>query len=208
MLLSSLLGGSFQGIQGIAGLPGNFQGTQGVQGVGSQGLQGLQGPQGLAGQFAGQGVQGLQGLQGTQGVPGLFAGQGAQGTQATQGLQGNLGIQGLSGLFAGQGVQGVSGGGGGSSLTISESNSNTPQYIGFVTNTSATSIGITQTNLTFVPSSGRLGIGVTFPQFSADVGGDVRVQSDNKVRFGGTSSSTNFYIQYNSTTNSLDFVAG
>jgi hypothetical protein len=206
VLLSSLLGGSFQGIQGPAGTPGNFQGTQGVQGL--QGTQSTQGLQGLAGQFAGQGLQGTQGTQGIQGISGLYVGQGAQGTQSTQGLQGNLGIQGLSGSFAGQGVQGISGGGGGSSLTISESNSNTPQYIGFVTNTSATSIGITQTNLTFIPSSGRLGIGVTSPQFSADVGGDIRVQSNNKMRFGGTSSSTNFYIQYNSTTNSLDFVAG
>jgi hypothetical protein len=28
------------------------------------------------------------------------------------------------------------------------------------------------------------------------------------MRFGGTAGSTNFYIQFNSTTNSLDFVAG
>jgi hypothetical protein len=28
------------------------------------------------------------------------------------------------------------------------------------------------------------------------------------MRFGGTSGTTNFYIQYNSTENSLDFVAG
>jgi hypothetical protein len=28
------------------------------------------------------------------------------------------------------------------------------------------------------------------------------------MRFGGTSGTTNFYIQYNSTTNSLDFVSG
>jgi hypothetical protein len=28
------------------------------------------------------------------------------------------------------------------------------------------------------------------------------------LRFGGTSNTTNYYIQFNSTTNSLDFVAG
>jgi hypothetical protein len=28
------------------------------------------------------------------------------------------------------------------------------------------------------------------------------------LRFGGTTGTTNFYIQYNSTTNSLDFVSG
>jgi hypothetical protein len=28
------------------------------------------------------------------------------------------------------------------------------------------------------------------------------------LRFGGTTGTTNFYIQYNSTTNSLDFISG
>jgi len=56
--------------------------------------------------------------------------------------------------------------------------------------------------------SGNLGVGVTAPAFKADIAGDVRVTSENKMRFGGTAGTTNFYIQYNSTTNSLDFVAG
>lgn len=38
--------------------------------------------------------------------------------------------------------------------------------------------------------------------------GDARITGANKARFGGTSATSNFYIQYNSTTNSLDFVAG
>lgn len=38
--------------------------------------------------------------------------------------------------------------------------------------------------------------------------GDARITGANKARFGGTSSTSNFYIHYNSTTNSLDFVAG
>jgi hypothetical protein len=56
--------------------------------------------------------------------------------------------------------------------------------------------------------SGNLGVGVTAPAFKADIAGDARVTSTNKMRFGGTAGTTNFYIQYNSTTNSLDFVAG
>ena len=56
--------------------------------------------------------------------------------------------------------------------------------------------------------SGSVGIGTTNPVFKAEIAGDVRITSSNKLRFGGTSGTTNFFIQYNSTTNSLDFVAG
>ena len=56
--------------------------------------------------------------------------------------------------------------------------------------------------------SGNLGVGATAPSFKADIAGDARVTSTNKMRFGGTAGTTNFYIQYNSTANSLDFVAG
>lgn len=59
-----------------------------------------------------------------------------------------------------------------------------------------------------ITSSGNLGIGTASPAFAADIAGDARVTSTNKMRFGGTAGTTNFYIQYNSTTNSLDFVAG
>lgn len=37
--------------------------------------------------------------------------------------------------------------------------------------------------------------------------GETRIRSSNKLKFGGTGATSNFYIQYNSTTNSLDFVA-
>jgi hypothetical protein len=57
-------------------------------------------------------------------------------------------------------------------------------------------------------STQRVGIGTASPAFAADIAGDARVQSTGKMRFGGTAGTTNFYIQYNSTTNSLDFVAG
>ena len=59
-----------------------------------------------------------------------------------------------------------------------------------------------------VDSSGNLGVGAVAPSFKADIAGDARVTSTNKMRFGGTAGTTNFYIQYNSTANSLDFVAG
>ena len=68
-------------------------------------------------------------------------------------------------------------------------------------------VGIGATVLTALPG-GSIGIGVTAPSFKADIAGDARITSTNKMRFGGTAGTTNFYIQYNSTTNSLDFVAG
>ena len=57
-------------------------------------------------------------------------------------------------------------------------------------------------------TSGLVGIGTTTPSFKADIAGDARITNTNKMRFGGTTATTNFYIQYNSTANSLDFVAG
>ena len=99
-----------------------------------------------------------------------------------------------------------------STLNIQTSASVTPQYLTYVGSAVTTVLGISTTNLfnlTFLPSSGYLGIGITTPLYAADIAnGDLRIQSTNKMRFGGTSSPTNFYIQYNSTTNSLDFVAG
>ena len=59
-----------------------------------------------------------------------------------------------------------------------------------------------------VTGIGSVGIGTAIPAFTADIAGDARITSTNKMRFGGTAGTTNFYIQYNSTANSLDFVAG
>jgi hypothetical protein len=64
------------------------------------------------------------------------------------------------------------------------------------------------TTATGVTTTSNVGIGTTNALFKIDVNGDVRVRSQNKMRFGGTAGTTNFYIQYNSTANSLDFVAG
>lgn len=182
--LSEILGQSF-------GAPRGFQGVQGVQGT-----QGSQGVQGRDGTSVSQGSQGLQGL---------------QGLQATQGTQG---LQGLSGLFAGQGVQGASsnGGGGGTTIGITTDSSSSSTSVLFVTETGTSGIATlrTNTNLLFDASNTRLGIGTTSsPKFTVDVTGDVRVRESNKVRFGGTSASTtNYYIQYNSQTDSLDFISG
>lgn len=59
-----------------------------------------------------------------------------------------------------------------------------------------------------VTSAGNVGINSTGPNYLVDVNGDVRITSSNRLRFGGTSNITSFFIQYNSTSNSLDFVVG
>jgi hypothetical protein len=78
--------------------------------------------------------------------------------------------------------------------------------VGTATSTGTASQRLQVTGGAYV--SDNLGVGVTAPAFKADIAGDARVTSTNKMRFGGTAGTTNFYIQYNSTTNSLDFVAG
>jgi hypothetical protein len=96
-----------------------------------------------------------------------------------------------------------------SGVAITSSSASTPQFIGFLTATSGTTASIlSSSTLTYIPSSGNLGVGASAPAFKLDIAGDARVQSTGKMRFGGTAGSSNFYIQYNSTTNSLDFVAG
>ena len=83
---------------------------------------------------------------------------------------------------------------------------NGPVFIGAATSTGTASQRLQVTGGAYV--SGNIGAAVTAPSFAVDVSGDARVQSTGKMRFGGTAGTTNFYIQYNSTTNSLDFVAG
>jgi hypothetical protein len=83
---------------------------------------------------------------------------------------------------------------------------NGPVFIGSGTSTGTASQRLQVTGGAYV--SGNLGVGATAPAFAADIAGDARVTSTNKMRFGGTAGTTNFYIQYNSTANSLDFVAG
>ena len=83
---------------------------------------------------------------------------------------------------------------------------NGPVVIGAATSTGTASQRLQVTGGAYV--SGNLGIGTASPAFAADIAGDARITSTNKMRFGGTAGTTNFYIQYNSTTNSLDFVQG
>ena len=94
-------------------------------------------------------------------------------------------------------------------VAITSSSASTPQFIGFLTTNSGTTTSIlSSSTLTYIPSSGNLGVGASSPSFKVDIVGDARVQSTGKMRFGGTAGTTNFYMQYNSSTNSLDFVAG
>ena len=83
---------------------------------------------------------------------------------------------------------------------------NGPVFIGAATSTGTATQRLQVTGGAYV--SGNIGAAVTSPSFAVDVSGDARVQSTGKMRFGGTAGTTNFYIQYNSTSNSLDFVAG
>lgn len=83
----------------------------------------------------------------------------------------------------------ATGGGGGSSQWIT---------IGI-----GTSAGISTTS--------NVGIGTTSStNFKLDILGDTRIQSTGRLHFGGAGISTtsNFSIRYNSTANSLDFIAG
>ena len=198
-LIPNVIAG-IQGLQGVIGI----QGVQGVQGV--QATQGTQGLQGLQGDVGYQGVQGLsnQGVQGSRGF---------QGTEGPTGIQGLQGLQGLTGLYAGQGTQGIAGagGGGGTVIEVQSDISDSTTNILFVADPTSPGIATLRTNpnLTFDASTSRIGIGTTtLPSFTVDVEGDVRVKSANKVRFGGTSGTTNYYIQYNSSTDSLDFISG
>jgi len=118
------------------------------------------------------------GLQGTQGLQGNL---GLQGRQGTQGLQGRQGTQGITGPVAGTDGQVIYNNGG---------------------------VAGGASGLNYDDINVRVGIGTSSPQFLADVAGDLRITQSNRMRFGGTSGTTNFFIQFNSTTNSLDFVAG
>lgn len=78
----------------------------------------------------------------------------------------------------------------------------------------ASSIGIATTGsnpLVFIPSTGRLGVGTANPQAKIHVvgvstfDGDAMFINDTGIKFGGVGN-TSITIQFNSTTNSLDFV--
>ena len=96
----------------------------------------------------------------------------------------------------------------GTALSISgiSTFTNGPILVGTSSSTGTASQKLQVTGGAYVSSN--VGVAVTAPSFAVDIAGDARITSTNKMRFGGTAGSTNFYIQFNSTTNSLDFVAG
>ena len=88
---------------------------------------------------------------------------------------GTVGTAGSILSSTGSGLSWIPAASGGSVLSISTSTSSDPQFITFVSSASTTSIGITASNLTFIPSSGSLGIGTTNPTSKLHVVGDVLV---------------------------------
>lgn len=127
------------------------------------------------------GPQGVQGSVGAQGVQGSVGAQGVQGAPGT-------GAQGVQGAVGAQGVQGAPGAG--SAVTITDETTNATRYIGFTTVTSgtATELRVSSSKLTYNPNTGTL-------------------FTDGSIEIGATDSGTEkFTIDYNETTNSLDFI--
>ena len=71
-------------------------------------------------------------------------------------------------------------------------------YPTLVSNIGVSSLGISTTKLSFIPSTGKLGLGTETPRENLDVIGTIGIQSS------GTSN--RFYLQHNSSENSLDFI--
>jgi hypothetical protein len=77
--------------------------------------------------------------------------------------------------------------------TVATSSTTTPQFIGFLTTNSGISTSIlASSTLTYIPSSGNLGIGTTAPTSKLDVVGNVRVSGISTL---GITSTTNLTAQ-------------
>ena len=84
-------------------------------------------------------------------------------------------------------------------VSVVNQDPNTPiVYPTLVNNVGVSSLGISTTKLSFIPSSGKLGLGTVTPRENLDVIGTIGIQS------AGTSN--RFYLQHNSSENSLDFI--
>ena len=84
-------------------------------------------------------------------------------------------------------------------VSVVNQDPNTPiVYPTLVNNVGVSSLGISTTKLSFIPSSGKLGLGTVTPRENIDVIGTIGIQS------AGTSN--RFYLQHNSSENSLDFI--
>jgi hypothetical protein len=73
-----------------------------------------------------------------------------------------------------------------------------PVYPTLVNNVGISTLGISTTKLSFIPSTNKLGVGTGSPRENIDVIGTIGIQS------AGTSN--RFYMQHNSAQNSLDFI--
>ena len=73
-----------------------------------------------------------------------------------------------------------------------------PVYPTLVNNVGVSTLGISTTKLSFIPSTNKLGIGTGIPRENLDVIGSIGIQS--------AESSNRFYIQHNSSQSSLDFI--
>ena len=84
-------------------------------------------------------------------------------------------------------------------VSVINQDPNTPiVYPTLVNSVGVSSLGISTTKLSFIPSSGKLGLGTVTPRENIDVIGTIGIQS------AGTSN--RFYLQHNSSENSLDFI--
>jgi hypothetical protein len=137
------VGESLPGAPGPKGDPGpqGEAGPQGIQGppgdTGPQGAQGDPGPTGPTGATGAQGPQGEQGLQGPQGEQGPQGIQGEQGPQGDQGPQGEPGAAGEPGATGTPGtaatitIGAVTTGAAGSSVSVTNSGTNTAAILNF-----------------------------------------------------------------------------
>ena len=84
-------------------------------------------------------------------------------------------------------------------VSVINQDPNTPiVYPTLVNSIGVSSLGISTTKLSFIPSSGKLGLGTVTPRENIDVIGTIGIQS--------VGTSNRFYLQHNSSENSLDFI--
>ena len=87
----------------------------------------------------------------------------------------------------------------GDQLAIADkSGVSSPIYPTLATNTGASEVGISSSNLSFIPSTNKLGIGTGVPRENLDVVGTIGIQS--------AGSSNRFYLQHNPSQSSIDFI--
>ena len=73
-----------------------------------------------------------------------------------------------------------------------------PVYPTLVNNIGVSSLGISTSKLSFIPSTNKLGIGTGLPRENLDVTGTIGIQSSG--------SSNRFYLQHNTSQSSIDFI--